>query len=145
MTLPDVPALELINQVDHQTVRAALALATRAPLSQPLKIGSTRRVLHEGVLDDTLSPQLVLRLGWAAGRHPAAGHSPLDLSGGGAMKANQGDQILVGVTAPDTPDRRGQVIEVLGHGADEHYLVRWQDGHESIYYPGPDARVLEDR
>jgi hypothetical protein len=64
MTLPDVPALELINQVDHQTVRAALALATRAPLSQPLKIGSTRRVLHEGVLDDTLSPQLVLRLGW---------------------------------------------------------------------------------
>jgi hypothetical protein len=61
------------------------------------------------------------------------------------MKANQGDQILVGVTAPDTPDRRGQVIEVLGHGADEHYLVRWQDGHESIYFPGPDARVLEDR
>jgi hypothetical protein len=30
MTLPDVPALELINQVDHQTVRAALALTTRA-------------------------------------------------------------------------------------------------------------------
>ena len=37
----------ITNQVDHQTVRAALALATRAPLSQPLEIGSTRCVLHE--------------------------------------------------------------------------------------------------
>ena len=58
------------------------------------------------------------------------------------MKANRGDQIIVGVTTPDTPGRRGQVVEVLGHDPDVHYLVRWQDGHESIYFPGPDARVV---
>ena len=34
------------------------------------------------------------------------------------------------MTAPETPGRRGQVqvIEVVGHGTEEHYLVRWQDG-----------------
>lgn len=61
------------------------------------------------------------------------------------MKANLGDQIIVETTTQDRPGRRGQVIEVLGHGDGEHYLVRWQDGHESIYFPGPDARVLEVR
>jgi hypothetical protein len=37
------------------------------------------------------------------------------------------------------------VIDVLGKGTDERYLVRWQDGHESIYVPGPDFRVFEVR
>ena len=40
-----------------------LGLAT-CPLSQPLEIGATRRVLRDDVLDGTLSPQLILRLGW---------------------------------------------------------------------------------
>jgi hypothetical protein len=61
------------------------------------------------------------------------------------MKANVGEQILVGTSTPDRPPRRGRVIEVFDRGRDEHYLVRWQDGHESIYFPGPDARVLEAR
>jgi nitroreductase len=46
-----------------------LGLAT-CPLSQPLEIGTTRRVLRDDVLEGTLSPQLVLRLGW-----PPAGSS----------------------------------------------------------------------
>jgi hypothetical protein len=33
------------------------------------------------------------------------------------------------------------VLEVLGDGELEHYRVRWADGHESVYFPGPDARV----
>jgi nitroreductase len=41
----------------------ALGLAS-CPLSQPLEIGSTKRTLRDRVLDGTLSPQLVLRLGW---------------------------------------------------------------------------------
>jgi nitroreductase len=40
-----------------------LGLATCA-LSQPLEIGSTRRTLRDDVLGGTLSPQLILRLGW---------------------------------------------------------------------------------
>lgn len=34
------------------------------PLSQPLEVGATRRTLRDKVLGGTLSPQLVLRLGW---------------------------------------------------------------------------------
>ena len=39
------------------------SLAT-CPLSQPLEIGATRRTLRDDVLSGTLSPQIVLRLGW---------------------------------------------------------------------------------
>jgi Domain of unknown function (DUF1918) len=61
------------------------------------------------------------------------------------MKAKVGDQIIVGTGKTGTSPRRGQVVEVLDRGSDEHYLVCWQDGHESVYFPGPDARVLEIR
>ncbi|MGA9860328.1 MAG: DUF1918 domain-containing protein [Solirubrobacteraceae bacterium] len=33
------------------------------------------------------------------------------------------------------PSRRGQILEVLGHGEHEHYRVRWDERHESILYP----------
>ncbi len=55
------------------------------------------------------------------------------------MRARRGDEIVVGTTTLDVPRRRG---EVIGQGEREHYRVRWQDGHESVYFPGPDARVV---
>ncbi len=58
------------------------------------------------------------------------------------MRARRGDEIVVGTTTLDVPRRRGEVIEVIGQGEREHYRVRWQDGHESVYFPGPDARVV---
>ena len=33
------------------------------------------------------------------------------------------------------PSRRGQIVELLGHDAHEHYRVRWDEQHESILYP----------
>ena len=42
----------------------------------------------------------------------------------------------------DDKAREGEVLEVLeaeGHG--RHYRVRWDGGHESIYYPSPEAHV----
>ena len=44
----------IIDRVDHETVRGAVARLTSCSLSQ----------LRDRVLDGTLSPQLVLRLGW---------------------------------------------------------------------------------
>ena len=41
----------------------------------------------------------------------------------------------------DAPRRSGEVLEVIGQGERRHYRVRWQDGHESVYFPSPDARV----
>jgi hypothetical protein len=58
------------------------------------------------------------------------------------MHAQQGDEIVIDTTTLDARRRRGEVIEVIGQGELEHYRVRWQDGHESVYFPGPDARVV---
>lgn len=57
------------------------------------------------------------------------------------MRAKTGDHIVVETTKLDAARRHGDVLEVLGSGENEHYRVRWQDGHESIYYPGPDAHL----
>jgi hypothetical protein len=58
------------------------------------------------------------------------------------MQAKAGDHIVIETATLDTPRRRGEVLEVIGTGEREHYRVRWQDGHESVYCPGPDARVV---
>ena len=57
------------------------------------------------------------------------------------MHATRGDQIVVETTTLAAARRRGEVLEVIGEGELEHYRVRWADGHESVYFPGPDARV----
>ena len=53
-----------------EAMSAVLLQATRhrlgtCPLSQPLEIGETRKILRDRVLGGTLSPQVVIRLGWA--------------------------------------------------------------------------------
>jgi hypothetical protein len=58
------------------------------------------------------------------------------------MRATTGDRIVIETTTLDTSRRHGEVVEVIGTGEREHYRVRWHDGHESIYFPGPDARVV---
>jgi CBS domain-containing protein len=58
------------------------------------------------------------------------------------MRAVVGDRIVVRSGSVDRPDRQGTVREVLGSGDDEHYRVSWDDGHESLLYPGPDAVVI---
>lgn len=37
--------------------------------------------------------------------------------------------------------RLGEILEVLDPGEHEHYRVRWDDGRESIFYPGNDAHI----
>ncbi len=60
------------------------------------------------------------------------------------MRASAGDHIVVETSTLGTPRREGQVIEALGEGDNRHYRVQWQDGHESIYFPGPDAWVQSE-
>jgi Domain of unknown function (DUF1918) len=58
------------------------------------------------------------------------------------MHANRGDRIVIEITTLAARRRSGEVLEVLGRGGLEHYRVRWEDGHESVYFPGPDAHLL---
>jgi hypothetical protein len=52
-----------------------LGLAT-CPLSQPLEIADTRRVLRDDILDGAAVPQLVIRLGWAPTTAAPLPHTP---------------------------------------------------------------------
>ncbi len=59
-----------------------------------------------------------------------------------AMKAAPGDRIVVASTHVDEPARDGEILEAHGADGGPPYLVRWSDnGHETLVFPGPDARV----
>jgi hypothetical protein len=40
-----------------------------------------------------------------------------------------------------TPDRSGEIVEVKGKAGEPPYLVRFDDGHTRLVFPGPDAVV----
>jgi uncharacterized protein DUF1918 len=58
------------------------------------------------------------------------------------MDANVGDEIVVDAPHTGDPARRGEVLEVLQRGGIVHYRVRWDDGHESVFFPRSDAHVV---
>lgn len=58
------------------------------------------------------------------------------------MQANVGDRLLVESGSAETHRREGEVIEVRGSDGGPPYLVKWEDGHEGLVFPGPDAHVL---
>jgi uncharacterized protein DUF1918 len=52
-----------------------------------------------------------------------------------------GDEIVItGHSVGDAP-RTAVILEVLGSEGHEHFRVRWEDGHESIFFPGDDAVI----
>jgi hypothetical protein len=58
------------------------------------------------------------------------------------MKAKVGDEIVVDAAQTGGAPREGEVLEVREAGDVLHYVVRWDDGHESVFYPGSDAHVV---
>ena len=58
------------------------------------------------------------------------------------MEAKVGDEIVVDAQETGGSRREGEVIEVRRAGEVLHYLVRWDDGHETLFYPGRDAHVV---
>ena len=61
------------------------------------------------------------------------------------MRAQVGDQLVVEGRTTNVPQQRGEVIEVRGEDGAPPYLVRWEDGHEALTFPGSDAHVLPAR
>ncbi|MFA1545725.1 DUF1918 domain-containing protein [Actinomadura chokoriensis] len=60
------------------------------------------------------------------------------------MNGRIGDRLHVHGNIVGQPDRTGEIIEVRGEDGGPPYLVRFDDGHETLVYPGPDA-VIESR
>jgi hypothetical protein len=57
------------------------------------------------------------------------------------VAAEPGDLVVVEGRRVGEPGRLGEIVEVLGEPGHEHYRVRWEDGHESVFYPGGDATI----
>ena len=55
--------------------------------------------------------------------------------------ARVGDWIEIHSHAQGESPRMALVLEVLGTEGSEHYRVRWDEEHESILFPGPDAVI----
>jgi hypothetical protein len=61
------------------------------------------------------------------------------------MQASVGDRILIHGHVVGQADRTGEIIEVRGPDGSPPYVVRFDDGHETLVYPGPDAIIeLQD-
>jgi hypothetical protein len=58
------------------------------------------------------------------------------------MQASVGDRIVIRGHSVGEVNRDGEVIAVRGPGGSPPYVVRWGDtGHETLFFPGPDASV----
>lgn len=55
--------------------------------------------------------------------------------------AKPGDEIVVTGHAVGVAQRTAVIVEVLGESGRERFHVRWEDGHESVFFPGEDAVV----
>lgn len=57
------------------------------------------------------------------------------------MEAHKGDRIVVEGAKVGHSRREGEVLEAVSTPSSTYYRVRWVDGHETVFFPGPDARV----
>lgn len=51
--------------------------------------------------------------------------------------------IEIAPRALGAPSRRGEIVETLGTEGSPHYRVRWEDGHETLFYPGEGTVIHE--
>jgi hypothetical protein len=57
------------------------------------------------------------------------------------MRAEIGDRLHVHSRSVGVPDQMSEIVEVRGKDGGPPYLVRREDGHEALVFPGPDASV----
>jgi hypothetical protein len=57
------------------------------------------------------------------------------------MQASPGDQLRVRSHHIGEADREALVLECHGSNGAPPYLVRWTDGHESVFFPAADTLV----
>jgi len=58
------------------------------------------------------------------------------------LHADEGDELVVESLTLGAPPRKGEILEVLGSEAHTHYRVRWDDGHESVFFPASTSHAV---
>ena len=57
------------------------------------------------------------------------------------MQAKIGETLVMKSHHVGEPDRSGEIIEVRGESGGPPFLVRFEDGHEGLIFPGSDAVI----
>lgn len=57
------------------------------------------------------------------------------------MRAEVGDLLHVRGATVGAAEHRGRIVEVRGADGAPPFLVQFDDGHEGLVFPGPDAVV----
>jgi hypothetical protein len=57
------------------------------------------------------------------------------------MQAAIGDRLHIRGNCVGHPDKCGEIVEVHGKAGEPPYLVKFDDGHTGLVFPGPDAVI----
>jgi hypothetical protein len=57
------------------------------------------------------------------------------------MQATVGERIVIHGRSVGSADRHGEILEVRGPDGAPPYLVKFDDGHEILVFPGTDLTV----
>jgi hypothetical protein len=57
------------------------------------------------------------------------------------MQATVGERIRIQGKTVGAQPRGGEILEVRGEDGGPPFLVRFDDGHESLVFPGPDSVI----
>ena len=60
------------------------------------------------------------------------------------MRAQVGDELIVRGRHVGDEDREGMITEIHGENGAPPYMVRWKDGHESVFVPSS-GTLIEHR
>jgi hypothetical protein len=60
---------------------------------------------------------------------------------GATMHAAVGERLVIHGKQVGQADRHGEILEVRGADGGPPYLVRFDDGHETLLYPGADCEL----
>ncbi len=69
----------------------------------------------------------------------------MSLATASIQSGRNGDVIVIAGHHVGAAERIGEILDVLGTPGHVRYRVRWDDGGESIYYPGSDATIRPAR
>ncbi|UWF78156.1 DUF1918 domain-containing protein [Microbacterium neungamense] len=57
------------------------------------------------------------------------------------MQITAGSRVVIHGARVGRTDRHGEVLEARGEDGGPPYLIRFDDGHESLVFPGPDCEL----
>ena len=61
------------------------------------------------------------------------------------MEAQVGDRIKIESNRAGGGQRSGEIVEIITGPAGNCYRIRWDDGHETSFFPSSDASVEQAR